>query len=359
MATEKIDELYLFIFKTLRGKKTYNPTDADAATLFSSIIDVNVDDKADKVEGAVLGHFAGLDADGNLTDSGKNSGSFAAASHNHNLRYLRLDANNAYDADTHVFTWVIDSGQPFEIDNTSGEVPDTVTHLNADYLDGVHASAFAVAGHNHDGRYLRLNGDTEYDADAHTFTWVIDAGAPFLIDNGSGDIPAVITWLNADYLRGKTDEDFAAAVHDHDDRYYTIAEVNDALDTKLDQPGSATNGRVAIWNASKEVIDGGTALAALALASDVAGKADKVLGASPDNFASFDGSGNLLDSGYTGSSFATADHTHDVLTNDLKINTDEDVVSTKNVTGGTTTPNGTLTIKHGGTTHYVLTAATS
>ena len=39
--------------------------------------------KADKVSSATAGHFAGLDSSGNLTDSGKKQGDFAAASHTH------------------------------------------------------------------------------------------------------------------------------------------------------------------------------------------------------------------------------------------------------------------------------------
>ena len=39
--------------------------------------------KADKVSSATAGDFAGLDSSGNLTDSGKKPGDFAAASHTH------------------------------------------------------------------------------------------------------------------------------------------------------------------------------------------------------------------------------------------------------------------------------------
>lgn len=39
--------------------------------------------KADKVSSATVGHFAGLDSSGNLTDSGKKPGDFANASHAH------------------------------------------------------------------------------------------------------------------------------------------------------------------------------------------------------------------------------------------------------------------------------------
>ena len=42
----------------------------------------DIDDKADKVSGATAGNFAGLDASGNLTDSGKKASDFATASHN-------------------------------------------------------------------------------------------------------------------------------------------------------------------------------------------------------------------------------------------------------------------------------------
>ena len=40
-------------------------------------------DKADKVKSATAGHFAGLDSSGDLTDSGKKPGDFANASHAH------------------------------------------------------------------------------------------------------------------------------------------------------------------------------------------------------------------------------------------------------------------------------------
>ena len=40
-------------------------------------------DKADKVKNATAGHFAGLDSSGNLADSGKKPGDFANASHAH------------------------------------------------------------------------------------------------------------------------------------------------------------------------------------------------------------------------------------------------------------------------------------
>ena len=40
--------------------------------------------------------------------------------------------------------------------------------LDADFLDGYHASAFATAGHNHDGRYIRWGGSA---ADTNAMGW--------------------------------------------------------------------------------------------------------------------------------------------------------------------------------------------
>lgn len=50
----------------------------------------NIDHKADKVEGATVGNFAGLDAEGNLTDSGSKASDFATADHNHDDEYVKL-----------------------------------------------------------------------------------------------------------------------------------------------------------------------------------------------------------------------------------------------------------------------------
>jgi len=57
----------------------------DAGTTVADLWTANKIDttKADKVSGAVAGNFAGLDGSGNLTDSGSNAASFAAAVHTH------------------------------------------------------------------------------------------------------------------------------------------------------------------------------------------------------------------------------------------------------------------------------------
>ena len=60
-----------------------NPTDSGKKPGDFAAASHTHEGKADKVKSATAGHFAGLDSSGNLTDSGKKPGDFAAASHTH------------------------------------------------------------------------------------------------------------------------------------------------------------------------------------------------------------------------------------------------------------------------------------
>ena len=60
-----------------------NPTDSGKKPGDFAAASHTHTDKADKVKSATVGHFAGLDANGNLTDSGKKASDFANASHAH------------------------------------------------------------------------------------------------------------------------------------------------------------------------------------------------------------------------------------------------------------------------------------
>ena len=60
-----------------------NPTDSGKKPGDFAAASHTHTDKADKVKSATAGHFAGLDSSGNLTDSGKKPGDFATASHAH------------------------------------------------------------------------------------------------------------------------------------------------------------------------------------------------------------------------------------------------------------------------------------
>ena len=60
-----------------------NPTDSGKKPGDFAAASHTHTDKADKVKSATAGNFAGLDSSGNLTDSGKKPGDFADASHTH------------------------------------------------------------------------------------------------------------------------------------------------------------------------------------------------------------------------------------------------------------------------------------
>ena len=60
-----------------------NPTDSGKKPGDFAAASHSHTDKADKVKNATAGHFAGIDSSGNLTDSGKKPGDFANASHAH------------------------------------------------------------------------------------------------------------------------------------------------------------------------------------------------------------------------------------------------------------------------------------
>jgi len=96
--------------------------------------------------------------------------------------------------------------------------------LNADLLDGKHAGAFALDGHNHDGVYILESGDSmsgvltlSDGSTAASRSWV----------NSNADVP------DADYADSAGDSDtldgehasaFANSGHTHDSRYYTESE---------------------------------------------------------------------------------------------------------------------------------------
>lgn len=364
MSQVNVIKLNEFLFKYVRYYNQYpdKAIDADLSTLWGEIASFSVNDKADKVSGAVNGNFAGLDGDGNLTDSGKNASSFALAGHNHDTRYLRLNASNVYDLSLNggqTFTWAVVDTAPFIIDNTSGDPLPVVTHLNADKLDDYDASAFALAGHTH-AKYAEK-------AIAQTIVgpWTFNpasSGAPFLL--GANALNQLVTGLNADKLDGNDSTAFAAAVHTHDDRYYTETEIDDAIDLLLAKPTTGTtDGLILVYN-DPIVQTSPVNLSDLALATDLAGKYDEI-SAVTNNICVFDFSGaSLKDSGIGfGDLVAVANmDDYSITAGFAQDSTIESgsyfIVGSNNSNGLGVTPGGTLEIRVNGSTYYVLTSAT-
>ena len=95
--------------------------------------------KADKVSSATAGNLAGLDSSGNLTDSGKKPGDFAAASHTHTGKADKVSSPTAGN-----FAGLDSSGNLTD----SGKKPDdfaNASHAHAGYAEVKIFSAVSVA----------------------------------------------------------------------------------------------------------------------------------------------------------------------------------------------------------------------
>jgi len=360
-----INETREFLLIKMMFDQKHHPTDAELTALWTKIYAASSTSKADKVTGAVSGHFAGLDVNGNLTDSGYKAESFALKNHVHE-HYMQDNENVVYDASTDkTFTFRVSNGSPFVIDNTSGDTLPVIEHLNADLLDGKHASEFALTA-NLDARYMRLDASNNYNAAVNTLTFSVTSGAPFVVtkqgtaiiavvDNFNADLldgkhasafalekhvhinyadksaaqditglwtfnpstgtapfalnsamTSVVTYLNADKLDGNDAAAFAAAVHNHDTAYYTKAQMDTALAGKIAIPDTgAADGEILLWNDASQIFrNSGVDLSDLATQTDIGNKYTKV-SATTNNLVKFATSGTALaDAGVDAADFA-------------------------------------------------------
>ena len=95
--------------------------------------------KADKVKSATAGNFAGLDSSGNLTDSGKKPGDFAAASHTHTDK-----ADKVKNATAGHFAGLDSSGNLTDSGKKPGDFANA-SHAHAGYAEVKIFSAVSVA----------------------------------------------------------------------------------------------------------------------------------------------------------------------------------------------------------------------
>ena len=95
--------------------------------------------KADKVNSATAGHFAGLDSSGNLTDSGKKPGDFANASHTHTDK-----ADKVKNATAGHFAGLDSSGNLTDSGKKPGDFANA-SHAHAGYAEVKIFSGVSVA----------------------------------------------------------------------------------------------------------------------------------------------------------------------------------------------------------------------
>ena len=112
-------------------------TAADQTAMQENIKKLN-EEKAEKVSSPTAGNFAGLDASGNPTDSGKKPGDFAAASHTHADKADKVSSATAGD-----FAGLDSSGNLTDSGKKPGDFA-AASHTHADKADKVKS---ATAGH--------------------------------------------------------------------------------------------------------------------------------------------------------------------------------------------------------------------
>lgn len=141
-------------------------TAADQAAMQENIKKLN-EGKAEKPSSPTAGHFAGLDSSGNLTDSGKKPGDFAAASHTHTGKADKVSSPTADDfAALDSSGNLKDSGKKAsdfaDKEHTHAGKADKVSHATAGHFAGLDSSGnltdsgkkpgdFANASHAHAG----------------------------------------------------------------------------------------------------------------------------------------------------------------------------------------------------------------
>lgn len=109
-------------------------TAADQTAMQENIKKLN-EGKAEKAASPTAGNFAGLDSSGNLTDSGKKAGDFAAASHTHTGKADKVSSPTAGN---------------FAGLDSSGNITDS----------GKKASDFAAESHTHTGKADKVSSPT-------------------------------------------------------------------------------------------------------------------------------------------------------------------------------------------------------
>ena len=116
-----------------------NPTDSGKKPGDFAAASHTHTDKADKVSSPTAGNFAGLDSSGNLTDSGKKPGDFAAASHTHTGKADKVSSPTAGN-----FAGLDSSGNLTDSGKKPGDFANA-SHAHAGYAEVKIFSAVSVA----------------------------------------------------------------------------------------------------------------------------------------------------------------------------------------------------------------------
>ena len=236
-------------------------------------------EKADKVSNATAGNFAGLDSEGNLTDSGKKASDFKT----------KQAAVSDPTASGNAISFIDTISQ--DTNGVIAPTKKTVSLSSAVDSDAEDAAATPKAvklAYEHADSVVS-------DLDAEV-TSTDGTNVQVKVTQTDGKIAGVnIATDNTENVNNKVSS-FQAAP---DDMHYPSEKlVKDSLDLKANKSEmTVTPGTGA--NADKTTIQlkTGTTATVLTTHQDITGKADKVSSATAGNFAGLDSNGNLVDSG--------------------------------------------------------------
>lgn len=235
--------------------------------------------KADKVSNATAGNFAGLDSEGNLTDSGKKASDFKT----------KQAAVSDPTASGNTISFIDTISQ-----DTNGVI--TPTKKTVSLSSAVDSEAEDAAATPKAVKLAYEHADSVVsDLDAEV-TSTDGTNVQVKVTQTDGKIAGVnIATDNTENVNNKVSS-FQAAP---DDMHYPSEKlVKDSLDLKANKSEmTVTPGTGA--NADKTTIQlkTGTTATVLTAHQDITGKADKVSRATAGNFAGLDSNGNLVDSG--------------------------------------------------------------
>lgn len=294
--------------------------------------------KADKVSGATTGNFAGLDGNGNITDSGSKAGDFATSSQGTkadsaiqtvkvNGSALTPDANKAVDITVPAAQvksdWNSSSGlseilnkpdlSVYALKSEMSVVAGTGTDADKTTITLKSGTAATVLTTHQD-----ITGKQDVISDLSTIRSGAEAGAT-AYQKPSGGIPDTDLSSSVQTSLGKAD----TAVQPGDLAMVATSGSYTDLSNTPDLSGYALSSSLATVATSGDYNDldnlptiptvdqsydaaSANAQSGVAVASAISDKADKVSSATNGNFAGLDSNGNLTDSGSKASDFATA-----------------------------------------------------
>ena len=303
------------ITSTYDGSNSTDPVTGAAVSLA-------IADKADKVSGATSGNFAGLDANGNLTDSGSKASDFAISDHSHGN--ISNDGKIGSTAGLSVMTTT--GGEVTTVDLTTTDVAASgttliaVTAVTQDSKGKISVEKKTIQdGTTTQKGVVQLSSATDSDLETVAATSKAVKLAYERADSVVSDLDAEVTSTDGTNVQVKVTQangkiagvnittDNTENVNNKvssfqmapDDAHYPSEKlVKDSLDLKANKSEmTVTPGTGA--NADKTTIQlkTGTSATVLTVHQDITGKADKVSGATAGNFAGLDTNGNLVDSG--------------------------------------------------------------